>query len=338
MNRTTTQRMLIMLALFGATTLPSIAQQRVRLATCAPQGTSYHQALQSMAQRWRQAGVEMTIYPDCTMGSEEDMVRRMRAGQIQAALVTTTGLAEIDKAVTSLQFMPMVFRNYDELDYVRNQLRPELERRMLQKGFVVLFWSDSGWMHFFTRRPAVRPDDFRNLTTFVTASDPAQLEMMKRAGFPCRPLEWPDALTGLQTGMIDAVPTAPMIALSFQLNTAVHHMLALKWAPLVGGAVITKAAWDQIPETKKQQLLQAAADAGNEIQTRARAEALQAIEVMKAHGMQVHEVSPAIEADWRKVAETMYPEIRGSMVPSDFFDLVQQILASYRSAKGTSAP
>jgi len=289
-----------------------------------------------MAQRWRQAGVEMTIYPNCTMGSEEDIVRRMRTGQIQAALVTTTGLAEIDKSVASLQFMPMVFRDFNELDYVREQLRPELGRRMLQKGFVVLFLSDSGWMHFFTPKAAIRPDDFRSMTMFVTASDPAQLEMMKKAGFRGRPLEWPDALTGLQTGMIDAVPTAPMIALSFQFNTAVHHMLALNWAPLVGGAVITKAAWDQIPETKRQQLLRAAEDAGKEIQTRARAEAVQAVEVMKAHGMQVHEVSPAIEVEWRKTAEGMYPEIRGPMVPADFFDRVQQILSGYRSASGRS--
>src|SRR5689334_19281686 len=77
----------------------SYGQARVRLATMAPRGTVYHQALQTMAEKWRQApggGVTLTIYTDGTMGSETDAVKRMRVNQIQAALLTTIGMAEID--------------------------------------------------------------------------------------------------------------------------------------------------------------------------------------------------------------------------------------------------
>ncbi|MBV8208017.1 MAG: TRAP transporter substrate-binding protein DctP [Acidobacteria bacterium] len=316
---------------------PAVCQQRVRLATCAPQGTTYHQGLQAMAEHWRQAGVELTIYPNCTMGSEPDMIRRIRTGQIQAALVTDIGLAEVDKSVTALQYMPMMFRDFSEMEYVRNQLRPELERRLLEKGFVMLFWADSGWMNFFSRNAALRPDDFRHMTTFVSASDPAQLNIMKKAGFPARPLEWPDALTALQTGMIDAIPTAPMIALSFQFNTVVKHMVRVDWAPLVGGAVISKSAWEQIREPLRQKLRQAAEDAGRETQKRARAEAEQSVATMKSHGMQIHDLSPELEQEWRKTAEGMYGEIRGAVVPADVFDRVQQLLAAYRAENGRLA-
>ena len=52
--------------------------------------------------------------------------------------------------------MPMMFRSMDELDYVRDQLRPELEKRLLDKGFVTLFWGDAGWARLFSKEP-VRP-------------------------------------------------------------------------------------------------------------------------------------------------------------------------------------
>jgi len=81
----------------------------IRLATLAPKGTSFHQALLSLGEKWRQApggGVQLTIYTDGTMGGETTMVQRMRAGQIQAAMLTVTGLCEIDDSVAALQNMP----------------------------------------------------------------------------------------------------------------------------------------------------------------------------------------------------------------------------------------
>jgi TRAP-type C4-dicarboxylate transport system substrate-binding protein len=68
------------------------------------------------------------------------MVRRMRVGQLNAGLLSVTGLLEIDRTVSVLQNLPLVYRNWDELDYVRDRIAPMLEQRLFDKGFVVLFW------------------------------------------------------------------------------------------------------------------------------------------------------------------------------------------------------
>ena len=109
---------------------------KIKLATLAPKGTSFHQILQSMGEKWRQSpggGVALTIYTDGTMGGEADMVRRMRAGQIQAGMLSVGGLAEIEDSVRALQNMPMMFRSLDEVDYVRQKLQPMLEKKFLDK-------------------------------------------------------------------------------------------------------------------------------------------------------------------------------------------------------------
>src|SRR5438270_11653184 len=99
------------------TQVPSLdAQMRMRMATLAPKGTSYHHLLQQMGDQWKQApngGVTLTLYTDGTMGGEADMVRRMRVGQIQAAMLTVPGLAEIDPSVGALQKIPMVYQSLD---------------------------------------------------------------------------------------------------------------------------------------------------------------------------------------------------------------------------------
>src|SRR5438552_2003609 len=127
---------------------------KIKLGTLAPKDSTPHNSLKQMAETWRQApggGAQLIMFTDGTQGGEADMVRRMRIGQLQAAMLTAGGLAEIDDSVACLQMMPLVFRSLDELDYVTEKMRPVLEKRLSDKGFVVLFWTDAGWVRFFSR-------------------------------------------------------------------------------------------------------------------------------------------------------------------------------------------
>ena len=108
-------------------------------------------------------------------------------------------------------------------------------------------------------------------------------------------------------------------------------MLELNWAPLVGGAVISRKTWDTIPLSAQEIVLNAAREAGEQIQIKSRAESDQAVEAMKKRGLFVHPVTPEIDAAWRKTAEEVYPKIRGTIVPADFFDDVRRLLQEYRS-------
>ena len=116
----------------------------IKMGTRAPEGSSWHQIFKQMGEKWKQApggGVTLRIYPGGVLGDEPDLVRKMRVGQIQAAALTSVGLSDIDESVAALS-VPMMFRSYDELDHVRERLRPVLEKRLAERDFVVLNWGD----------------------------------------------------------------------------------------------------------------------------------------------------------------------------------------------------
>jgi TRAP-type transport system periplasmic protein len=315
-------------------------QTRIRLATLLPRGSSQYHTLEEMGQQWRTisgGGINLTIYADGTMGSEEDTVRRMRIGQIQAATLSVSGLSEIDPSVGALQKIPMLYRSLDEVEFVRSRMRPELERRLVEKGFVVLFWGDVGWVHIFSRQPAVRPEEFKKTKLFVGATDTDEAAIVKSLGYQVVPLEWSDVLTSLQTGLVDTVPTAPILALAGQYDLVAKHMLQLNYVPLVGATVITKKAWEAISPSFGTALLKASADAGMQMQMKGRAEGKEAIEAMKKRGLQVHPVSPELANEWRQFLEVGYPKVRGTLVPADVFDEARRILAEYRAASVAGA-
>lgn len=309
---------------------------KVRLGTIAPRGSSYAKHLLAMGEQWRQApggGVLLTIYPDGTMGSEADMVRRMRLGQLQAGMLTATGLADIEPAVNGLQYMPMMFRSLEEVDYIGEKLQPMLEKRLEEKGFVVLFWSDTGWVRFFSKQPVIRFDDLKKTKLFVWAGSAVEVDSYRSIGFNPVPLETVDILPNLQTGLINAVPLPPSIALAGQVDGVAPHMLDLDWAPLVGAAVITKKTWDTIPLEGREALRKAASDTGKLMKADGRRESVESVEAMRKRGLKVHAVTPEVEAEWRREVEAAYPKIRGAIVPGDIFDEVVKQLQAYRAAR-----
>lgn len=311
----------------------------LKMGTSAPEGSSWHQIFKEMGEKWKQApggGVTLRIYPGGVLGDEPDLVRKMRVGQIQAAALTSVGLSDIDESVAALS-VPMMFRSYDELDHVRERLRPALERRLAEKDFVVLNWGDAGWVMFFAKEPFRTPDDVRKMKLFVWAGDNDAVELWKASGFHPIPLAATDILPGLQSGLINAFDTTPLLALASQWFGLAPHMLDLKWAPLVGATVVTRKAWDKVPAPARPVLLKAAAEAGERLKGEIRSANEQAIAAMQKRGLKIMPVTPETEAAWRRAAEGVYPKIRGPIVPAKVFDEALRLLDAHRSAAGRPA-
>lgn len=311
-------------------------QPEVKLATLLPRDGSSHKLLEDLKARLAKAeggGVKLTLRPDYTEG-ETAMVSKMKAGALQAGLITVVGIAEIDKSVSALQNLPLMFQDLAEVDHVQAALTPMLEKRLLEKGFYVLTWIDAGWVRWFSRKPILTPDDLRQQKLFCWSSDSPQFDLMKKHGLKPVLLEPTDAKASLATGMIDAIATPPFAALAFQYADDTRHVLMLNWAPLVGGLVVTKKAFDALPEATRAEFRKAAQECGAKMRERNRKEADEAIATLRdKKGVTVHEPTPAQLTEWKKFGDEIWPDVRGGIVPADLFDEVQKILAERRAKK-----
>jgi TRAP-type C4-dicarboxylate transport system substrate-binding protein len=106
---------------------------------------------------------------------------------------------------------------------------------------------------------------------------------------------------------------------------------------MVGATIIKKEVWEKLPSGSLDAIRKAAAEAGEKIRTRSRLETEESVTAMQKRGLTVHPVTLQIEEEWRQLAESVYPMIRGRMVPADMFDEVQRLLKERRAVgKGAS--
>ena len=313
------------------------AEKQLRIATLAPKNSLYHRQLMELGEVWRTAqgsDAKYLVYTDGSQGGEAEQVRRMRIGQLQGALLSVVGLREIEPDIAALQNLPLLFKSWDEVDYVREKMRPAMEKKFLDKGFVVLAWGDAGWVRFFSKEAAFSPNDYKKMKFFAWGSEAEQQAIMKSLGYTPVPLETSDILPAIQTGMINVVPSTPYFALASQVYNSAPNMLDINWAPIVGALVVTKKSWDGMSPAVQNAVRLESDKVSVQIRAKARQEVDAAVDAMKKRGLVVNHPSPEQMREWDELANKLYPRIRGTMVPAETFDEVFMYLKAYRAGKG----
>ena len=306
---------------------------RIRIGTIVPAGSLWDETLRLMGQEWSaisNGSVRVQIYAGGSLGDEIEMVRKVRQGQLQGVALSSIGLARIDNSVACLQ-VPLLLDSYAELDYVRDHLASELEKRIEARGFKVLNWADGGWVRVFSKASVRTPDELKRMKLFTSTGDPDTESLYKRFGFHVVPLSLVDLVTSLQTGMVDAVPTVPLFAQLQELHKLTPHMLNVKLTPLVGGTVLDARVWRTLPVDHRDAMLESARAAGLRMRDEIRQLGEDTIAEMSKRGLTVTEPDSVALSAWRAEADSTYPSLRGDYCPADVFDEVVRLKDEFRA-------
>src|SRR3954465_4386693 len=115
----------------------SAAAEEMRIATLAPSGSPWMEALEKAAAEIAEKTdkrVTVKYFPGGQQGDERDFVRKIKLGQLDGAAVTSIGLAMIEPSILVLQ-LPMLFANEDEVDYVAGEMWPYFQKKFAKQGF-----------------------------------------------------------------------------------------------------------------------------------------------------------------------------------------------------------
>lgn len=307
---------------------------RIKLATLVPERSVWYEGLQEMGADWQSATdgrVRLQIYAGGVAGDEPDVLRKIRIGQLHAATLTVSGLAEIDDAFAVFS-IPLFYESYEELFHVMEALRPMLEKRLAERGYAFVNWGYGGWVHLFTTEPASTIDEIKRVKMFASAGDNRWVEMWKRRGYNPVPLATTDILTGLQTGLIDGLPTTPLAALLLQWFRHAPNMIDLPLAPLVGATVVKRSAWERISEADRRALLRAAGRLESTLRREVPRQDREAIEAMKKRGLAIvatGDGTPAWHAEARGIASTM----RDGTIPAEVLEAATRARDAYRAER-----
>lgn len=226
----------------------------LKVATLAPGSgdwmIAFRKAIKEVEEKTK-GRVSVKVYPGGVMGGDTSVLRKMRIGQLDGASFTAGGIATIypDFQVLSI---PLLFRNYEEVDYVRERIDPVIMKNLESKGYIPLFIADTGFIYLMSDRPIDNISSLKGVKVWIPEGDPIGRTVFEMAGVPPIPLPLADVLTGLRTGLIDTVSNTPSGALLLQWHTHVKYLTELPIMYGYGTLILSKSSYEKIPQQDRQ--------------------------------------------------------------------------------------
>ena len=327
---------LVALAALVLSRAPLAQSAAIKLATVVPDGSIWDKSLKQMGADWKAATadrVSLTVFSGGSQGDEPTVLRKMRLNALQGASLTVVGLASIDWSFNVFN-IPFFFQSYDELNDVLEKLTPLLKQKVEAKGFVLVHWGHGGWLQVFSKQPVQTVADLKRAKLYTSAGDDTMTQWYKANGFQPRAMAMTDVLTGLTTGMIDALPTTPIAAVAFQWFKQTPYMLDLGISPIVGATVVNKKTWDSISAADRAKMTEISLKVEHQLEADVPKQDGLATLLMQNQGLKV---TKGTGREWQQMADNLGQTMRGKMVPPDVYDLALKERDAFRQRKAAGA-
>ena len=325
-------RIAVATALLAVCSVPAGAQT-IKMATESPDGTAWMTLLREAGAKIEQetAGrVELKIYPGGVMGDDATVMRKMRIGQLQAAIVTTGSFGQIFSDA-QLYNLPMQFANFEEVDYVRERLDATVRQGLEDHGFICPGLAEVGMAYAISARPVHSVSDASRIKLWSPVGNVAAVKAMTAFGISPVPLAITDVLAGLQTGLIDAVAAPLVAALALQWHNQLDYVLDLPFMYIYALMVLPERSFKRIDAADQavvRRLLGEAvraADAGN------RADHHAVREVLQKQGLSFIQPSATQVREWKAGANAASLDwLNDGIVSAKYYDLLTSHLADFR--------
>jgi TRAP-type transport system periplasmic protein len=307
------------------------AQATLKLATLAPDGSIWMQALNDAKAEIEAAtggAVKVRIYPGGIMGSEKDVLFKIRTGQLQGGGFMGYAIGTLCPDAAALMF-PLALRSYEEADAALEAMRGFLEANARQNGFEVMGWTEVGFSYAYGMKPVSNLAELR--ATKVWALDsPMLIELFAAGNIPSIPANVTDVLPSLQTGALETVFGPPTAAVAVQWHTRVRHYYEMSLTYSVGGVFLSTAGWKMVP-AQHQAAVRAAFDKHCRLLTpKVRKSDTEALEFMRKQGVAAIPETAEGRADFERIAAMALEKVKGSVFSAEAWELLQQSLKDVR--------
>ncbi len=309
------------------------AKFMIKFATLAPEGSTWMKSMHQMDDEVRARTdnrVGFKFYPGGVQGDEKDVLRKIRNGQLHGGGFTGFGLGAIASDVRVLE-MPFMFRNLEELDYVRGAIDSQLDQVFDDGGYANLGWVDVGFIYIFSKEPIATPEDLAAARMWVWAGDPLAELFFSAFDISPIPLAAPDVLTALQTGVIDSAYSSTLGCMALQWFTRVSYMTDVPITHGMGAALVSQKALRKISPEDQAIMKEVAGPIMRDLTQKTRVQNLEAIEEMKKEGVQVVQVTEATHKQFFETGRGAWDDGVGKLYSAELLEKVKTLLAEYRA-------
>jgi len=313
--------------------------QTLKIATIAPEGSSWMKDMRAGAKavgEHTEGRVKIKFYGGGVQGSDRQVRRKMRTGQLNGGAFSSGGLNGFQKDA-DLFSLPLMFNTIEEAQYVRKRMEPELRQRLEDTGYVNFGFATAGFGYMMSNRPMSSLADLKGQKVWTPEGDPVGYAALRALGVAPVTMPITDVMTGLQTDLLDSVTVPPVGAVVFQWHTKLSYITEMPVAYVYAAMLIDKRAFSKIsPDDQAviREVMEGIYRKFDQYGVRDNDEAMQAL---LDGGMKMATPEQSEVNQWREIVIESHRKLaRKGVFDIRLMDQMQELLVEYRAGQGSS--
>jgi len=195
-------------------------------------------------------------------GAQLKSAQLVANGVIDCAYESTINISPVFPEMNVFH-LPFFINNFENLDKMeKGATGKAIFKLMKKKGLVGLAWAENGFRQVTnSKREIRRPEDVKDLRLRVVGS-PIFIDTFKQLGADPVNMNWGDAVTAFQQGVVDGQENPVGVLVPIQIFQ--YHKYATFWNYLVDPLIIywNKKEWNAFPKDIQKAIREAAQESG----------------------------------------------------------------------------
>jgi TRAP-type C4-dicarboxylate transport system substrate-binding protein len=306
---------------------------QIKIATISPEGSVWMEKMREGAEdlaKRTDNRIKIKFYSGGVMGDDKAVLRKIRIGQLQGGAFVSGSLSQYypDNQIYSL---PLFFRSFKEIDYVRGYLDQKIIDGFEKGGLVIFGIAEGGFAYVMSTVPIYTVQDMREQKVWIPDNDSMILEAIKAFDITPIPLSIADVRAGLQTGLINTVTTPPIGALALQWHTQIKYLLDEPFLYIYGVLAVDRKVFKRLSPADQQIFREIMGGVFKALDRLNREDNIKAMETLHKQGIKFIKPSKDALKKWREDAsEVPNRLVKAGRLSREMVDTLENFLKEYR--------
>ncbi|WP_028313928.1 TRAP transporter substrate-binding protein DctP [Desulfatibacillum aliphaticivorans] len=306
-----------------------------KFATLAPDGVGWAKQIKihvlPAVEEVTDGSIKIKIYWGGVMGDDEDIIKKLRIGQLDGVGLSGQGVTLACKPMSVVE-LPFLFRSWEEVDYIKEKMRAQFDQLLADDGYMALAWNDQDFDQMYsTKSPLANLDDFR-AAKFITWYGPVEEALLTNLGaYPVK-VNVPEAATSVRQGIVDAAIAPAAFVVGSQLYAKIPYVNPIKVRYSPSLILLSMDVWEDLPDEYKEEFFKRRPDVEKKYCEAVRKDNEKSLAALIKYGLKETKMTEEDFAIVRERATAIWDELAGEEYPEEVLEEVKGHLADYRKA------
>ncbi len=266
--------------------------------------------------------LKITVHSNASLFKAPEIKRAVQGGQAQIGEILLVNFQN-EWQIFGADGLPFLADSYDSAAKLWRVQKPMVDKKLGEQGMMVLFavaWPPQG---IYTKKPIASASDMKGLKW--RAYSPATARIAELVGAQPVTVQAAELSQAMATGVVDSYMSSGSTGFDSKTYEHIKNWYDTQaWLPK-NAVIVNRAAFNALDKPTQDALMKAAADAETRGWASSRKTNIEVLDKLKANGMTIHQPSAQLNADMKKVGDTMLKEWLEKAGPEG-----QQLVESFR--------